>query len=173
MSVRVSRTFQLSPDILTTTIDTKMSDLVKSRLVGTCSEDNGYIIDLKDVSISSASISEATGLVDISVLFDAVCVHPTRGKTFGGRVCLVFEMGILIDIAGIFKILVPVCDNKIKVNGSDINITHAQNENGHYIESEEDDSIFLEKGSLARVVVSGVQYNPDTNSFNCFGDLII
>jgi DNA-directed RNA polymerase subunit E'/Rpb7 len=174
MSVKISRTFQLLPDILSTNIDEKMHDLVKSKVLGVCSEENGYIIDLKDVSISHASISEATGLVDVSVVFDAVCVHPKYGRKFGGRICLVFEMGILVDVAGIFKILVPVCDNMIRVNGTEKEITYDQNENGeHFIRSTNDSSMLLEKGLLTRVVVSGVQYNPDTNAFNCFGDLII
>ena len=112
MSVKISRTFQLLPDILSTNIDEKMHDL--------------------------------------------------------------FEMGILVDVAGIFKILVPVCDNMIRVNGTEKEITYDQNENGeHFIRSTNDSSMLLEKGLLTRVVVSGVQYNPDTNAFNCFGDLII
>ncbi len=182
MSIQVSRTFQLSPGILSRDVDAKISELVKTTMVGSCSEENGYITEVRDVSIKNALVSEATGLVDFSVVFDAVCVNPTEGSRFGGRVCLVFDMGVLIDVAGIFKILVPVCDGKMRLrrnadlgaNGeAEQEVVHETTEDGSQIKSVSDDSINLTKGSLARVVVSGVQYNPDTNVFNCFGDLII
>lgn len=177
MSIQVSRTFQLSPEILSRDVDAKISELVKTTMVGSCSEENGYITDVRDVSIKNASVSEATGLVDFSVAFDAVCVNPKEGSRFGGRVCLVFDMGVLIDVAGIFKILVPICEGKMRIrrnaDEAELEVMHEMTEDGSQIKSVSDDSINLTKGSLARVVVSGVQYNPDTNVFNCFGDLII
>jgi hypothetical protein len=86
-------------------------------------------------------------------------------------------MGVLIDVAGIFKILVPICEGKMRIrrdaDEAEIEVVHETTEDGSQIKSVSDDSINLTKGSLARVVVSGVQYNPDINVFNCFGDLII
>ena len=164
---RISRKFQVSPEVLSASIDDNMAKIIQDQLVGSCSESNGYIIEASNVCARKATVSESTGLVDIIVDFDAECVKPNIGSTYSGRVCLVFDMGVLIDIAGVLKVLIPVTDQTCIVNGKIENAVYDQLMNTLVV-----GSFKIEKGILVRVKVSGVQYNAETNSFNCFGDII-
>ena len=97
--VKISRKFQVSPDVLSACIDDNMSKIVQDQIVGSCSETNGYIIEAYNIRSRNALVSEANGLIDILVDFEAECVKPEIGSNYSGRVCLVFDMGVLIDIA--------------------------------------------------------------------------
>jgi len=167
MTKKISRMFQVSPEVLSSSIDKKMEKIIHEHIVGSCSEANGYIVEVSNIVLKNATVSEPTGLVDIIVDFDAECVKPEIGSHYSGRVCLVFDMGVLVDIAGVLKVLIPVTDQTCIVNGELRDAVYDQLVNSLTI-----DSLKIEKGKIIRVQVSGVQYNAETNSFNCFGDII-
>ena len=72
--VKISRKFQVSPEVLSASIDDNMAKIVQEQIVGSCSETNGYIIEASNIISRNAVVSEATGLVDIAVDFEAECV---------------------------------------------------------------------------------------------------
>ena len=113
-STKITHVFQVSPAILSKNINDEIENLVQSNIVGSCSETRGYITSVSNIVLVFSKISEATGFIDFKVMFDAVCVRPKTGNMYSGRVCLVFDMGILIDVAGILKVLIPVSEKIIK-----------------------------------------------------------
>jgi DNA-directed RNA polymerase subunit E'/Rpb7 len=167
--VKISRKFQVSPEVLSASIDDNMAKIVQEQIVGSCSETNGYIIEASNIISRNAVVSEATGLVDIAVDFEAECVKPEIGSNYSGRVCLVFDMGVLIDIAGVLKVLIPITDQTCIVDGTPRNAVYNPLLNTLTVSTPK--PLKIEKDMIIRVEVSGVQYNAETNSFNCFGNL--
>jgi len=167
--VKISRKFQVSPEVLSPTLDDNMSKIIQEQVVGSCSETNGYIIEASNIKARNAIVSEATGLLDIAVDFEAECVKPEIGSNYSGRVCLVFDMGVLIDIAGVLKVLIPITDQTCIVDGTPHKAVYSPLMNTLTVSAPT--PLKIEKDMIIRVEVSGVQYNAETNSFNCFGNL--
>ena len=171
MSVVIFRKFQVSPEVLSPNIDNNMQKIIQEHVVGSCSENNGYIIEAFDIKSKSASVSESNGLIDILVQFQAVCVKPKIGSTYSGRICLIFDMGALIDVAGVLKVLVPVTEGQTIINNKTYKTVFDQILNTLTIQRPSN-PFKMEVGSVVSVQVSGVQYNAETTTFNCFGNLI-
>jgi DNA-directed RNA polymerase subunit E'/Rpb7 len=171
-STKITHVFQVSPAILSKNINDEIENLVQSNIVGSCSETRGYITSVSNIVLVFSKISEATGFIDFKVMFDAVCVRPKTGNMYSGRVCLVFDMGILIDVAGILKVLIPVSEKIIKGENKNY-ATEFNSENSTIILDTGCGKNKIEQGVFLKSKITGVQYNASTKSFNCFGILVL
>lgn len=166
MKAKIIRTFQLSPEIICPQIDQQVLKKAKEYIVGTCCEVDGYITDIEDVEILEADISNSTGLLDIKVACNVQCMKPKKDDKYSGRICLIFDMGLLIDVAGVLKILVPINNDHIRVDGVNQKATFDSRFNSVAVENR-----IFEKGMISKVNITGVQYNPTSKAYNCFGEL--
>ena len=75
-------------------------------------------------------------------------------------------MGLLVDVAGVLKILVPINNDHIRVDGVNQKATFDSRFNSVAVKNR-----ILEKGMISKVNITGVQYNPTSKAYNCFGEL--
>jgi len=81
---------------------------LKKTMEGKCTFDNGYIISVnKLLEIGDNKIGCANSLVIFNVTYEADVLKPEKGHILSGKVCMVFQHGIFVDIYGKMKVLVP------------------------------------------------------------------
>jgi DNA-directed RNA polymerase subunit E'/Rpb7 len=133
-----------------------------------CSKTHGYILDVANVELLEAVVASSNSSIECDVAFDAMCLYPRVGKLFRGVACLVFELGVLLEISGVMKVFVPY-------------------ENGHFVEGgnhvaydfDAENQLFLSRDGAKRIAmhashgvkISGMAFNTETKSFNCYGEL--
>ena len=81
---------------------------VKKTMEGKCTFDNGYIINVnKLLKIGDNTIGCANSLVIFNITYEAEVLKPEKGQILHGKVCMVFQHGIFVDVYGKMKVLVP------------------------------------------------------------------
>lgn len=86
---------------------------LKKTVVGNCSLDYGYILDIiKIINMSNNKISSADSLCVFDVIYEAEILKPKIGNVFTGKVCMVFQNGFMVDIQNVIKVLIPVSSLK-------------------------------------------------------------
>ena len=103
----VTRKLQVEPSVLDGQVDKNVGDIVRKKYVNYCSKTDGYILDVLDVKIMDCDISPTNSSVQCNVAFTAICMKPRPGDTNVGKICLIFEMGVLLELHGVMKVLVP------------------------------------------------------------------
>lgn len=90
-----------------------------------CTADDGYFININKITcIGDNTIENANSLVICDVIYEAEVLKPTKGQILSGKVCMVFQHGIFVDIYGKMKVLVPSTSmNNYTYNESDNNFT--------------------------------------------------
>ena len=159
----IRKHFQTLPGILTRELNTEIKALVQELEMGCCSKRNGYILEIDDINVRSCSVSESNSFLNFDIDYTAVTLKPRVGSLYTARVCLIFEMGILVNVAEIMKVLIPTSSNANFVFDSDLNRIKYKKNNS---------DVIIDNGDLVRISVTGVQYNESTLSFNCYGVLV-
>ena len=167
----IKRIFRMSPECLSD-IDKKVDAHATEKIIGSCNADNGYITDIEDVHIDSIDICEATSMLKVNVSIESHCVKPKKGNMYSGRVCLIFDMGILLNVAEVLKVLIPIPDNAITVNNQDRSVVYSNAEETLTSIDDIKPSIEIQKNDIVRVEISGIQYNYSTHAYNCFGNIV-
>jgi hypothetical protein len=161
----VTRRLQLEPSVLDGQVDKNVGDIVRKKYVNYCSKTDGYILDVLDVKIMDCDISPTNSSVQCNVAFTAICMKPRPGDTNVGKICLIFEMGVLLELHGVMKVLVPRDDKGgFEVGGKHTPFNYLD---GRYETPAQFGSIELNQERP--VMLTGVQYNPQTQTFNCYG----
>lgn len=83
-------------------------DKLKKTMEGKCTLNSGYIIEVKKVtSLGENKIGCANSLVIFEVTYEAGILKPEKGQYMSGKVCMVFQHGIFVDVCGKMKVLIP------------------------------------------------------------------
>jgi DNA-directed RNA polymerase subunit E'/Rpb7 len=81
---------------------------LKKNMEGKCTLNNGYIIEVtKLIDIGENSIGCANSFVIFQVTYEAEILKPEKGQYMSGKVCMVFQHGIFVDVCGKMKVLIP------------------------------------------------------------------
>jgi DNA-directed RNA polymerase subunit E'/Rpb7 len=142
---------------LNTDIETHIFNKLKKIMEGRCTFDDGYIISVKRlIRIESNTIACANSLVVFEVTYERDVLKPEKGQIFSGKVCMVFQHGIFVDIYEKMKVLVP-----------------AKSMHGYYYN--EDENKFMGED---KVIESGLEISIDIvmtkyekKEYNCIGKL--
>jgi len=167
----IRRTFQLKPTILSA-VDTHVEKYAREHVINSCDEKDGYITSIDNVTVESIDVCETTSFLNVNVNIESTCVKPETGSKYSGRICLIFDMGILINVAGVLKVLVPMNDNVCIINGKERRMLYYSETGLLKTIDDQRPSIVLQKNDMLSVEVTGVQYNYSTNSYNCFGNIM-
>lgn len=167
----IRRTFQLKPNILSD-VDTHVEKYAREHVINSCDEKDGYITSIDNVKIESIEVCDATSFLKVNVNIESTCVKPKTGSKYSGRICLIFGMGILVNVAGVLKVLVPMNDNVCIINGKERRMMYYSETGLLKTIDDQRPSIVLQKNDMLSVEVTGVQYNYSTHSYNCFGSII-
>jgi DNA-directed RNA polymerase subunit E'/Rpb7 len=97
-------------------------DKLKKTMEGKCTFDSGYIIIVKKVtSLGENKIGCANSLVIFEVTYEAEILKPEKGQHMSGKVCMIFQHGIFVDVCGKMKVLIPLASMKEYTYSSDEN----------------------------------------------------
>lgn len=131
---------------------------IKKSMEGKCTFNDGYIIEVKRIiSIGDNTIGCANSLVIFNVTYEAEVLKPEDGSILTGKVCMVFQHGIFVDIRGKMKVLVPAASISGYVYQEDKNVFI---KNDKIIENDLDVSIEIMKTKYEK------------KQFSCIGKLI-
>tara|TARA_Y100000389_G_scaffold58938_1_gene54935 strand:- start:3383 stop:3904 length:522 start_codon:yes stop_codon:yes gene_type:complete len=167
----IRRSFQLKPNILSD-VDMHVEKYANEHVINSCSEKDGYITSIDNVTVESIDVCETTSFLNVNVNIESTCVKPKTGSKYSGRICLIFDMGILINVAGVLKVLVPMNDNVCIINEKERQMMCYSETGLLKTVDDQHPTIVLQKNDMLTVEVTGVQYNYSTNSYNCFGNIM-
>jgi DNA-directed RNA polymerase subunit E'/Rpb7 len=164
---RITCRLQLEPKALAN-LERNVEHECRRRYLKKCSKTHGYILDVANVELLEAVVASSNSSIECDVAFDARCLYPRVGKLFRGVACLVFELGVLLEISGVMKVLVP-------------------HQDGHFVEGgklvpydfDAENHVFLSRDGSKRIAmhashgvkICGMAFNTETKSFNCYGEL--
>jgi DNA-directed RNA polymerase subunit E'/Rpb7 len=164
-----TKKIQIFPELLDNNIEKSINMVVKQKFEGLCTEKQGYIVKVISCKIRDISVSDATSLVDVSVAIEARCVKPLVNTVFTGRICLIFKLGVLLEVANVLKVLVPFCNGCFTIDGKDIPYTLCAETNTFHVSDPFSNYPSLTVGELRQLRVTGVQYNTVTATYNSYG----
>jgi DNA-directed RNA polymerase subunit E'/Rpb7 len=104
----IEQKISIEASYLDNNIKTHIFEKLKKTMEGMCTFDNGYIISVtKLIKIGNNKIGCANSLIIFDVTYEAEVLRPKKGDVLSGKVCMVFQHGIFIDVYGKMKVLVP------------------------------------------------------------------
>jgi hypothetical protein len=157
MSVIIEKRIKIEHEYLTKDINKYILEKIKDSVIGSCTSEYGYILDIKKlIRIKDNYISNVNCDNIFIVEFEAETLKPEIGKTFEGEVCMIFPGGIFLNIKNKQKILIPVLSLK----------DYKFNPSTKTFKSKEKT---IQEGSVLKVIITGVKYSKQT--FSCFGTL--
>lgn len=108
MIKNISQNISIEAQYLDNKIKEHIFNKLKNIYEGTCSLDNGYILNInKIVELGDNKIGGANSLAIFDVIYEATILNPTEGQLLSGKVCMVFQHGIFVDVYNKMKVLVP------------------------------------------------------------------
>lgn len=171
-SISLIKTYQFLPHILDANVEHHVATSVKKN-IEKCTE-RGYILNVDRVTLEDAEISSSCNLVDITVNIQCTRLLPKAGDIYVGKICLIFELGILLQVAQVLKVLIPLEDGKF------VNLKGTWKTEKNYDTDEEygekimingdDDTFFM--GDLKKIKIENAHYNPMNKGFNCYGSFV-
>lgn len=139
MLIQIKQKISIDCIYLDDNIQENLLNKLKKTVVGNCSLEYGYILNIiKIINMSNNKISSADSLCVFDVVYEAEILKPEIGNVFSGKVCMVFQSGFMVDIQNIIKVLIPVSSLKDFVY-------------------KEDNQTFLSKDKL--IIKEGVELN--------------
>jgi DNA-directed RNA polymerase subunit E'/Rpb7 len=152
----------IEPKCMDNKIISSILTKLKTQVENDCSKENGYILSInKIIKILEVNISSANSDIICTVKFDANILKPEIGKILQGKVCMVFDKGIFIDVHNKLKVLVP--ESSISKLGYSFNIPK-----NIFVK---DDKDHIKIDDILTVKITGLKYSK--KNFSCFADLII
>lgn len=155
MTTIIRRDITLEPQYFDTKIKDHLLDKIRKETLNECTQKYGYILSVSRlVKIVSNYISSAASEIVFTVEFEADTVKPEIGNEITACVCMVFSEGLLAEVNGKLKILIPM----------------------HYIDGYTlvrntlvKGDICIEKGINISVIITSTKYND--NMFSCIAKL--
>lgn len=98
----------IEPKYLSSQLKTRIADRLYEILGNKCSKEYGYVVDVNsDFKIHGNEIG-ASGNIMIDVECSVKTLKPKKGNIIEGKVFMLFDHGIFIEVLGKMKVLVPI-----------------------------------------------------------------
>lgn len=106
----IIQTIAIHPKFLDENIEKAIKDKIYSIYLHKCEETIGYVNEIIDDSILILNnyISSAGTGIFFKVKFNVNSIKPKEGKEYEGKVCLIFDRGLLLEVFGSIKVFVPI-----------------------------------------------------------------
>ena len=109
----ITHKVSIEPMYLDSNIKDHILNKLKKTMTGKCTLNNGYIIEVKRiVNIGENRIGCAKSLIIFNVTYEAEILKPQKGQCIRGKVCMIFQNGIFVDVCGKMKVLIPIASMK-------------------------------------------------------------
>lgn len=157
----------MEPKYINRNVSLHLMDKIRSLYNGRCDSVNGYVIKTEDdVKIIDNSVSSNNANVIFRVQFHMICVKPTIGQEYEGRVRLVLSdgHGVLVDIDhGGFRAIIPA--NRLPTG------FRYDKSTSRFCRPGNTQPTTIAQGDCFTVVLEAVKY--EQKKFNCIGSLKI
>jgi len=148
----------VEPRYLGKNIKKHLAKKISEKYLDKCNQEYGYILEVKDdVVVKKNRLAKLGGNVFYKVECTLCRLKPNIDDEFKGKVCMVFEHGIFVEISGKMKVLVPTD----KMNGYEYSKTRQYFKKGKKKIKEEEE---------VKIKITGVEYS--NCNYNCIGKLI-
>lgn len=108
MITTITQNVTIEAMYLDSDIENHILNKLKRKMEGTCTFEYGYIITVnKIIKIGNNKIGSANSMVVFDITYEANILKPEQGHILSGKVCMVFQHGIFVDIYGKMKVLIP------------------------------------------------------------------
>ena len=156
MLIHIKQKVSIHSKYLDHNIKTHLLNKLKETFIGKCTFEYGYIIGInKIIKVGENSIAPANSLVIFDLIYEAEVLKPEIGQVLSGKVCMVFQHGIFVEIQDKMKVLIPVTS-----------IPSYRFEENRYV-NDNDDEISL--GNELLIVIVMIKY--EKKAFNCIGKI--
>ena len=181
IKTQINEIIQLHPSLLSKKLVHNVTNEISKKKISKCFEKYGYVLGIENLTLGEIMISNCTGLLDCSVRYVANCLHPKPNSTYQGRVCLVFHLGVLVDVGGVLKVLIPYESNGFTIHlldGSSNCIPYSFSDTEHplyYIGTDIKHTKAhplpntIGCGVILKIKISCVEFNAVSQIFNCYG----
>jgi DNA-directed RNA polymerase subunit E'/Rpb7 len=134
---------------------------LKKIMEGKCTLINGYVIEVnKVISLGENIIGCANSFTIFKVTYEAEVLLPEKGQFMNGKVCMVFQHGIFVEVCSKMKVLIPVASME-EFKYSSVNNSFENKDckivNGMYIDIE----IIMTKYEKKQFSCIGILSKPD------------
>jgi len=148
---------EVEPKYMTTNINNVILSNLKQKYINTCSEKNGYILDiLKSNYIQLSGINDCSGNLFFKVNCEIQILLPIIGKKIKCCIDMIFQHGIFAGFKNL-KVLIPI--NTLK------NWKHNHTENIF-----EKDKKKLKVGDIITINISDIRY--ENCKYSCIGEFV-
>lgn len=136
---------------------------IREKLVGNCYKDHGYVLDVLNTKITDNKISPIDSNIILYMNIEISYLMPEKGSVYKGKVIMVFNKGIFVEILDVLKILVSVDSLKDLYDYEDFTNCFIPKDNSKELD-------IINKGEEVSVCIKGLRYSK--NMYNCFGDIV-
>jgi len=106
-TIKLRRKFCMKPNLFDTNLETHLFNKINNVLTGFCTKSYGYVISINpEFNIIDNEVS-ANGSILFDVEFTANTLKPKVGQVLEGKVCMIFNNGIFVEVEGKMKVLIP------------------------------------------------------------------
>ncbi len=167
-----NKIYQFSPEILNRNIEDQITASIRKN-VKKCSEE-GYILNIQKIQIGDANISPSSSMIDIDVKIWCKRLLPKRGDIYAGKICLIFELGILLQVAQVLKVLVPLENCRFEGLEGEWTMDSGYDDEGGLREKQmrSNHGTTFSMGELKKIKIELAHYNPVNKGFNCYGSFV-
>ena len=157
MLTTITQNVSIEAMYLDSNIKNHILNKLKKNMEGKCTFEYGYIITVnKIIRIGDNTIGSANSLVIFNIVYEADVLKPETGHVLSGKVCMVFQHGIFVNVYEKMKVLVPAT--------SMINYKYQQDQNNFtWLEQS------IENG--VEVTIDIVMTKYEKKQFSCIGKL--
>ena len=108
MLININQKVSIHSKYLDKNIENHLLNKLKSTMIGTCTLEYGYIIEInKIIKLGDNLITSANSLVIFDIIYEAEILKPEIGQDLSGKVCMIFQHGIFVEIKNKMKVLIP------------------------------------------------------------------
>jgi DNA-directed RNA polymerase subunit E'/Rpb7 len=155
--ITIEKKICLEPNMLDENITNHLLDKIKLDYLKKCDQEHGYITKIYDkIHILDNIISSSSIGVFFRVRFTVKAHKPQVNSEYDGKVCMVFQNGIFVEVFEKMKVLIP--NNKMGKYKYNKNIYKDGNKT-------------ISVGDEVKIKIDMIKY--EKQNFNCIGSLKI
>jgi DNA-directed RNA polymerase subunit E'/Rpb7 len=156
MEIIIEKQVYLEAKYLNVNLDKHILEKLQTCIIGTCDYENGYILSVnKILKIGDNKINQMSSCI-FTVSFLATVLKPEIGAQFVGKVCMVFNDGLFLEVHNKMKVLVPYTTFDTFTFDND-KFTK--------------DNRIIREGSEVNIEITMIKY--EKKNFNCIGKLVV
>lgn len=155
-TLHLRKKIPLEPKYFNSNLKDHLYKKLSNSLRNKCTQTSGYVVSVSpDIEITDNTVNiHGQGLFEVS--YSVQTLKPKEGQILEGKVCMIFRQGVLIEVHGKMKVLIPP-DRMGKYKFDEFSETFKYK------------SKTIQEGDIISVKIDMIKY--ENNKFDCIGIL--